>query len=139
MNEFSGMMRRAFWPVVAAVLIASPGASAQQIETVNGVRVVHNKKGGVWGDAPKIAIELVRTIGNVDTDDENLAFDSPLDMAVDPTGNTFILDSGNKRIQVFGPDGQYLRTIGRRGQGPGEFESLSSISIDRQEYGIIEK
>jgi hypothetical protein len=126
------IVRKAFWPAFGLLLILSIGASAQQVETIDGIRVVHNKKGGVWGTNPKLAIELVRTIGDVDTDDENLAFDSPLDMAVDPAGNAFILDSGNKRIQVFGPDGQYLRTIGRRGQGPGEFESLSSISIDRQ-------
>jgi sugar lactone lactonase YvrE len=126
------MMRKALWQASALLFIISAAASAQQVETVDGVRVVHNKKGGVWGDNPKVAIELVRTIGNVDTEDENLAFNLPLDMAVDAAGNIFILDSGNQRIQVFGPDGKYVRTIGRRGQGPGEFESLSSICIDRQ-------
>ena len=94
----------------------SAAVSPQAIETVDGVRIVHNQKGGVWGANPKLAIELVRTIGDVDTDDENLAFDSPVDMAVDEAGNIFILDSGNQRIQVFGPDGKYVRTIGRRGQ-----------------------
>jgi len=125
-------MKRIFWPAILWLFIIAAFASAQQVETVDGVRVVHNKKGGVWGDAPKLALELVRTIGDVDTEDDNLAFDSPLDMAVDAAGNTFILDSGNQRIQVFGPDGKYVRTVGRRGQGPGEFESLSSICIDRQ-------
>jgi len=110
----------------------SAAVSPQAIETVDGVRIVHNQKGGVWGANPKLAIELVRTIGDVDTDDENLAFDSPVDMAVDEAGNIFILDSGNQRIQVFGPDGKYVRTIGRRGQGPGEFASLNSIAVDRK-------
>jgi len=87
----------------------------------------------MWGDNPKVAIKLVRTIGNVDTEDENLAFSSPLDMAVDAAGNAYILDSGNQRIQVFGADGKFLRTIGWRGQGPGEFESLNSIAIDPKE------
>lgn len=114
------------------VLGSSASPSGQQIESADGVRTVHNKKGGAWGDDPKITIDLLRTIGNVDTTDENLAFRSPLDMAVDDGGRTYILDSGNQRIQVFGPDGKYLRTIGRRGQGPGEFESLNSISIDPQ-------
>ncbi len=86
----------------------------------------------MWGANPRVAIELVRTIGDVDTDDENLAFDSPLDMAVDDPGNLYILDSGNQRIQVFGPDGKFVRTIGRRGQGPGEFASLNSIAIDHE-------
>ncbi len=125
-------MRKGFWPVFLLLAVVTAVTSAQQVETVDGVRVVHNKKGGVWGDDPKVALEPVRTIGDVDTDDENLAFSSPLDMAVDAAGNIFILDGGNQRIQVFGPEGRYVRTIGRRGQGPGEFESLSSICIDRQ-------
>ena len=110
--------------------IANP--SRQKIGIDSGVRVVHNKMGGLWGNDPKIAIEFVRTIGNVDTDDENLAFSSPLDMVEDESGSLYILDSGNQRIQVFGPDGKYLRTIGRKGQGPGEFASLNSIAVDRQ-------
>lgn len=126
------MMKKALCHMSVPLLIIAAVASAQQIETVDGVRVVHNKKGGLRGDNPKVALELVRTIGDVDTEDENLAFSSPLDMAVDAVGDILILDSGNQRIQVFGPDGKYMRTVGRRGQGPGEFETLSSIDIDRQ-------
>jgi hypothetical protein len=96
----------------------------------DGVRIVHNKKGEEWGGGPKLSIELVRTIGDVDTDDENLAFNSPIDMVVDNAGSLYILDSGNQRIQVFGPDGRYVRTIGRKGQGPGEFSGPNSIDID---------
>src|SRR5665647_1567871 len=51
-------------------------------------------------------------------------------MAIDDAGMIYILDSGNQRIQVFGPDGRYVRTIGRKGQGPGEFASPNSIDID---------
>jgi hypothetical protein len=110
---------------------ATPGdASAQKVGVDNGVRVVHNKKGGQWGSSPEVSIELVRTIGDVDTEDENLAFDSPLDMAVDDSGSIYILDSRNQRIQVFGPDGRFARTIGRRGQGPGEFSGPNSMDID---------
>jgi hypothetical protein len=120
----------------SCVLLLVSGLSAertgQRIETENGVRIVHNAKGGAWGNNPKISIEPVRTIGDVDTDDENLAFDLPVDMAVDAAGKAYILDSGNRRIQVFGPDGRYLRTIGRKGQGPGEFESPNSIAVDGQ-------
>jgi sugar lactone lactonase YvrE len=119
---------------IPSVLHAEPtsGTSVQLIETANGVRLVHNKKGGEWGGGPRLSIELVRTIGDVDTDDDNLAFNSPIDMAVDDAGSVYILDSGNKRIQVFGPDGRYVRTIGRKGQGPGEFSDPNSIDIDRE-------
>ncbi|MGA2533390.1 MAG: NHL repeat-containing protein [Candidatus Aminicenantales bacterium] len=106
--------------------------SAQKIENEKGLRVVHNVKGGEWGSNPKVSLELARTIGDVDTDDENLAFNSPLDMAMDDAGSIYILDSGNQRIQVFGPDGRFVRAIGRKGQGPGEFANLNSIDIDAE-------
>ncbi|MCX6569166.1 MAG: 6-bladed beta-propeller, partial [Candidatus Aminicenantes bacterium] len=111
--------------------LLSADLSAQKIETVDGVRVVHNEKGGLWGKTPKVALELVRKIGDIDTDDEHLAFNYPSDVAVDAQGNIYILDSGNTRIQKFGPDGKFLATIGRKGQGPGEFIMPEAIDFDR--------
>jgi sugar lactone lactonase YvrE len=115
------------------LLIArGPAASpAQKIETVDGVRVVHNIKGGLWGKTPQVALELVRKLGDVDTEDENLAFHYPSDVAVDGQGNIYVLDTGNTRVQKFGPDGKYLATIGRKGQGPGEFIMPEGINIDK--------
>jgi len=110
--------------------LLAAGSSAQKIETVDGVRVVHNEKGGLWGKSPKVTLELVRKIGDIDTEDENVAFHYPTDIAVDKEGNIYVLDSGNTRIQKFGPDGKYLATIGRKGQGPGEFISPSGLDID---------
>jgi hypothetical protein len=116
---------------VVPFLVLALAPAAQKIETVDGGRVVHNEKGGVWGKAPKVALELVRKIGDVDTEDEHVAFNYPSDVAVDRDGNIYILDSGNARIQKFGPDGKYLATIGRKGQGPGEFLWPDAIDIDR--------
>ena len=110
--------------------LPAAGLSAQKIETVDGVRVVHNEKGGSWGKSPKVSLDLVRKIGDVDTEDENVAFHYPSDIAVDKEGNIYVLDSGNTRIQKFGPDGKYLATIGRKGQGPGEFISPSGLDLD---------
>jgi len=115
--------------IIPLFLTAVP--APQKIETVDGVRIVHNQKGGVWGKAPKIALELVRKIGDVDTEDEHLAFNFPNDVAVDKDGNIYVLDAGNARIQKFGPDGAYLATIGRKGQGPGEFIMPDSIGFDK--------
>jgi sugar lactone lactonase YvrE len=102
----------------------------QEIETVDGVRVVHNKEGGKWGENLPIKIELVRTIGDIYTMDENLAFNSPSDLVMDDAGNMYILDAGNDRIQKFDPEGKILASFGREGQGPGEFQSPASLDID---------
>lgn len=105
--------------------------TGQRTEIDNGVRVVHNEKGGVWGTGPTISLELVRKIGDIDTEDEHVAFNYPSDVAVDREGNIYILDSANARIQKFGPNGKYQATIGRKGQGPGEFMMPDSMTFDK--------
>lgn len=98
---------------IGVLLVWTMGYS-QKIETVGGVRVVHNVKGGKWGKNPEVVIKLVRTIGDVDTEDENLAFNSPTDIAMDSAGNIYILDSGNQRIQKFSPEGRFLFNLSCR-------------------------
>ncbi len=112
-------------------MLTMPGVSApQKIETRDGVRIVHNEKAGRWGTNPKIAIEPVRIIGDADTDDENLAFNMPNDLAEDSRGNIYIADSSNARIQKFTKDGTFVASLGRKGQGPGEFVSIRSLAVD---------
>lgn len=111
--------------------------AAQKIETVDGVRVVHNAKGGKWGKNLPIKIELLRTIGDINTLDENLAFNTPSDIVLDEAGNIYILDAGNCRIQKFDPEVNYIDTFGREGQGPGEFNSPSSLDIDAEGNLIV--
>jgi hypothetical protein len=38
----------------------------------------------------------------------------------DRDGNLCVVDYNNKNLKIFGPDGRFLRTIGRAGEGPGE-------------------
>ena len=107
---------------------------AQKIETIDGVCVVHNGKSGKWGKNPKLSLEFVKTIGELETEDENLAFHMPSDIIIDSKGFIYILDSGNHRIQKFDSDGKYITTIGNKGQGPGEFYYPLSIDIDPKGY-----
>jgi hypothetical protein len=124
-------MKKCFGTVfILGVCLLMAEAAGQTIESVNGVRVVHNVKGGTWGADPKISLELIRTIGGPDEKDENLAFGSPYDLVRDSAGNLYCLDVRNCQIQKLGADGKYLKTIGRRGQGPGEFQSPFSMDID---------
>jgi DNA-binding beta-propeller fold protein YncE len=58
-------------------------------------------------------------------------------IAVDPSGNIYVADWGNSRIQKFDSDGQFLAKWGTRGSGDGQFLSLASITVDREGYVYI--
>ncbi|MCH8285584.1 hypothetical protein IIB79_03560 [candidate division KSB1 bacterium] len=99
------------------------------IEEVDGVLFVHNLK-PKWDEEDRISLEFVRQIGEFDAADENLQFFKPYDIAIDKSGNIYILDSGNYRVQKFNSDGEFMLTFLRQGEGPGELLSSSQIQID---------
>jgi hypothetical protein len=48
---------------------------------------------------------------------------------VDEKGNIYALDSREGHIKVFDNNGKYVRTIGKKGQGPGEMQTPYDIHI----------
>jgi len=119
----------AFTISLPATLAAGPG---QKIETLDGVRVVHNSGPGAWGKAPQVKLEPVRVLGDVDAVDGDVAFNMPSTIVVDGAGHLFVLDTGNHRVQKFDAAGKFLATFGRQGQGPAEFNYPSWFAVDGQ-------
>jgi len=107
---------------------------SQGIETKDGVKFIHNTERSLKKSSLNISLELINTLGDINTPDENLAFYLPEDIVFDEKGNIYILDSGNHRIQKFNPYYEYITTLGRQGQGPGEFYLPSSLDIDQNNY-----
>ena len=128
------MKTRTVLILAAFALAAALAFAGQKIETVDGVKVVHNSGAGAWGKSAKVTLEPVRTLGDVDTADENMAFYMPSVIVVDGAGDLYVLDTGNHRVQKFGPDGKYLATYGRQGQGPGEFYYPAWLAVDGQGF-----
>jgi sugar lactone lactonase YvrE len=100
------------------------------VEDVNNVRIVHNQK-PLWGNEPKVGLEFIQKWGKEDDPDDNYLLYNPWDICIDNNSNLYIVDSGNNRIQKYDSKGNYIKTIGRRGQGPGEFSSPpKGLNID---------
>jgi hypothetical protein len=99
------------------------------IEEENGIKVVNNPVEPLYGE---LVLELEEDLAIGTVEGENTTFYQIRDIAVDSQGNLYVLDSGNHRIQKFNKDGNYLQTIGRKGQGPGEFMRPYDIFLDER-------
>jgi DNA-binding beta-propeller fold protein YncE len=60
----------------------------------------------------------------------NGQFDNPLGVAVDSTGNIYVSDTDNDRIQVFDSSGKFLFWFGYYGTGNSQFDFPTGISVD---------
>ena len=65
-------------------------------------------------------------------------FSFPQDMAVDSGGNVYITDYGNRRIQKFDNDGNFLHTWGTKGSGNGQFKAQAGIAIGKDFVYVID-
>ena len=72
-------------------------------------------KAGVAGDGPDM-------------------FNQPSDILVAPNGEVFVADGhggmSNARIVKFSKDGTFIKTWGRKGSGPGEFDTPHNLAMD---------
>lgn len=50
-------------------------------------------------------------------------------VAVDDAGYIIVADSGNNRIQIFSPEGTFLRSFGSWGSGDAEFKGLEGVAV----------
>lgn len=98
------------------------------IEEKDGVKVTKNPKMPLYGEID-LELEVDLTIGGEDVD-ENYMFTRVSDIEVDEEGNIYVFDSRECRIQLYDKNGKYLKTIGRKGEGPGEFQRASRMTLD---------
>ena len=96
-------------------------------EIVDGVESITNP------DYPRdgiISYDLVEeyTIGD-DTGSGKALLNRPIYLQVDAQDNLYVMDWGDTDIKVFDQAGVHTRTIGKKGQGPGEFDTPADMRI----------
>lgn len=91
-----------------------------------GVEIVRN----LGADRPlQWTFEPVLSLGGADEGPEAFFRVGTRSVRTDARGNLFVLDFGNHRVVVFGPDGTHLRTVGGKGGGPGEIEIPIGLDV----------
>jgi hypothetical protein len=65
-------------------------------------------------------VEVARLTGGTESEGDLL---DPQDVTMDAAGRIYVSENDPALIKQYAPDGTFLRTIGRSGQGPGEFRT----------------
>lgn len=108
------------WPAVAVWLLSAAATVATGQEASHGRECAlapPNTLSRYF--ARVVAVTLQDSISN--------PIGSPQGLAWSPTGRIALADGGDQTIRGFNPDGTIAWSLGRRGQGPGEF--LSPVAV----------
>jgi len=120
------MKKILFFLIIAAFIIGpvcckKPETKAK-VEIIDGVEYVHNPEIPLHSNKT-VTFEEDLSIGGEDEDGNIILFRLGR-FIVDQNENIHIVDSQDQVIKVFDKEGKYIRTIGRKGEGPGEFRSI---------------
>ncbi|PJA73743.1 hypothetical protein CO151_12580 [bacterium CG_4_9_14_3_um_filter_65_15] len=99
------------------ILLALPALAAPEMVTTDGV--LHIRNGAEpTGGVQDMDLEEMWRIGGEDDEDVLLGIITRARIA--DKGDIYLLDAQLSQAQVFSPDGEFIKTLGRQGSGPGE-------------------
>lgn len=115
----------------------SPSADDGSVRDSAGVAIVENTREGAWAEEGGWTAEEVLTIGEA-AGDPSYQFGQIVALDVMSDGRIAVLDGQVQRIQIYGSDGRYERTIGGPGSGPGEFSGApATLLVGRGDTIIV--
>ena len=110
-----------FLTVLACGDAGAPPPSAVTVTDSAGVRIITTLPGDLV--YAELAADPSLSIGEF-TGPEELLFGRIASARRDAAGNVVVADGQAFEIRIFDEDGRHLQSLGREGEGPGEFESL---------------
>ncbi len=105
--------------LIAALATLTLAASATHAQESHTIRPAETRA--------HLHLEELLSIGSLAG--EHDAFGRVADIALDSRGRILVADRHGAHFKVFDSSGRHLATVGRRGEGPGEFASPSGISV----------
>lgn len=102
----------------------------------NGTRLFVVDTGGVTSQRHRVLVfdawtgSLLHTISKRGQEAGELNL--PRDASIGDDGNLYVVDGGNFRVQVFTPEGEFVRSFGSIGRQSGQFSRPKGIGIDKQ-------
>ncbi|MCJ7578902.1 MAG: 6-bladed beta-propeller [Candidatus Aminicenantes bacterium] len=118
---------------IFAVLVWSAFCKSQKsnasVEVIDGVEFIHNTEIPMFPDK-KVSFVEDLFISGEDSDGEIVLFNPRLSL-VDDNENIYISETQDQVIKIFDSDGEYIKTLGAKGNGPGEFQRIWNIGATK--------
>jgi sugar lactone lactonase YvrE len=110
------------------MLFCLPAAAGEWTGTETTVDGTLHIKNPATAIDPMMTIDLDEDfrLGGWDGGDDEF-FGVIVDIEEDADGNLYVLDAQLNEIKIYSKDGEYLNTIGREGEGPGEFRRAGGL------------
>jgi WD40 repeat protein len=121
------------------VLVSFGGQKAEwkgKIEKIDGITVIKNPKEPMYSE-DVLSVEEELCIGEA-REEGKYVFSRLWYLAVDSEENIYAMDQGETHVKVFDKNGMLLRTIGKKGEGPGELLQPNEIFITGDNQLVIE-
>lgn len=110
---------------------ASHDGPTHTVQDSAGITIVTNHH-STWSspEAWEVSRRPVLRIGELDGPLE-FTFGNIRSVGWLPDGRVFVGDDQAHSISIFSPDGDFLETVGRQGEGPGELQAFLTVSLYR--------
>ena len=126
------------WAVVAVIALAlgASGCASEApasgwggtVDTLSSGQIsVYNPVGSLWSAGDEWVLQEELRIGTLDGTGPDM-FGAITDFEVDRYGRFWLFEGQTQEIRVFDSDGRFVRTVGRQGEGPGEFNRVIGMT-----------
>ncbi|MXW82150.1 MAG: 6-bladed beta-propeller [Rhodothermaceae bacterium] len=108
----------------ALVLTCTLVAACTSYESSTGSRVIQELD---------VQLREVLLLGADESASAEYLFGRPRYAVTDAQGSIYVADQEFMNIRVYDDSGRYIRTLGKRGQGPMEFQSFDGLAINQEQ------